>query len=483
MKPAVAKAELLAPGTTIGRYYLLQRLAVGGMAELYLAAAEGIAGFQRIVVVKHVLPHLALNPDFVSLFLNEARLAACLAHPNIVQVTDIGETEGDFFYVMEYVHGRNARELLREGAGRDGIPLDVALSIVIAAAAALAHTHAAADLTGRPLGLIHRDVSPANLLVSYEGGVKLTDFGIAKASEKTNETVGGAVKGKVGYMSPEQCRGAKIDQRSDLFALGVVLFELTTCERLFFGHNDFAILNSVMAGEIDKPSDRVPGYPAALEPIVLRALAVDPAERYQTADALREDLEAFAHECRLRTSDATVAAWMTKVFGTPELPKVELSVATGTSEPIPTLIAVVATEQDHIVPLLNAHPPELKPSKMPWVVAAAASLALAGVLASRTQDGPNATPSTPAPREPLSAVDDRVPAVGPSRPIATDDPEGEPADVPQPVHEAVAVEVEPERVEDPPASKKKSTRRRKKSKKPNKQAPDINALFPVGGGQ
>ena len=184
---APAKAELLAPGARVGRYHLLRRLAIGGMAELHLACAEGVAGFQKVVVLKRVLPHLAADDAFVRMFLNEARLAANLDHPNLVQVIDIGEAEGEYFYVMEYVHGRNARELLAAAAHRGGMPIEVALAIVVSAAAGLHHAHERCDLEGRALGLVHRDVSPSNVLVSYDGATKLTDFGIAKASARSTE--------------------------------------------------------------------------------------------------------------------------------------------------------------------------------------------------------------------------------------------------------------------------------------------------------
>lgn len=339
---APAKAELLAPGAQVGRYHLLRRLAIGGMAELHLACAEGVAGFQKVVVLKRVLPHLAADRSFVDLFVNEARLAANLDHPNLVQVMDIGEADGEYFYVMEYVHGRNVRELLGEAANRGGLPLPVALTVITAAASGLHHAHERTDLTGRPLGLVHRDVSPSNVLISYDGAIKVTDFGIAKASARSVETIGGAMKGKIGYMSPEQCRGEPVDRRSDIFALGILTYELTTTERLFFGDSDFAVLNKVVHGRFDPPSSRVPGYPPALERIVLRALALDPDERYPSAAELLRDVEAFAHEQRLRCSAAVVTDWMSEAFGTPPFPRVEqrAPAAADPLDALPTLVLV-----------------------------------------------------------------------------------------------------------------------------------------------
>ncbi len=323
-RPSVARADLLAAGSRVGRYELLRRLAIGGMAELHLACATGVAGFQKVVVLKRVLPHLAADRDFVRMFLDEARLAAHLDHPNVVQVQDSGETGGEYYYAMEYVHGRNARELLGAASHAGGMPLEVALTIAIGVASALDHAHRRVDLEGRPLELVHRDVSPSNVLVSYDGAVKLTDFGIAKAATRNHETMAGTMKGKIGYMSPEQCRGEEVDRRSDIFSLGVVLFELTTCERLFYADNDFAVLNRVVSGVFDRPSHRVPGYPPELEAIVVRALATDREQRYESADALRRALEGFAHDRRLRLGAEPVAAWLRSMFGAPPYPRVEV---------------------------------------------------------------------------------------------------------------------------------------------------------------
>lgn len=477
---ATPKAELLAPGTRIGRYYLLHRLAIGGMAELHLACAEGVAGFQKVVVLKHVLPHLAADPNFVQMFLNEARLAATLDHPNIVQVTDIGESEGDYFYVMEYVHGRNARELLRAATTMDGLPLEVALAITIGAASALNHAHAATDLSGEALGLVHRDVSPANLLVSYDGAVKLADFGIAKAAARSTETIGGAVKGKIGYMSPEQCRGERVDQRSDLFALGVVLFELTTCERLFYADNDFAVLNQVITGNVDRPSDRVPDYPKRLEEIVLKALANDPRERYATADEVRRDLETFVHEEHLRCTPATVADWMKLAFGKPDYPKVELvAVAEPDAPRVPTLITGndEAPTTIHDAAIAEVKPPATR--RWPLVLGA---LMIAGGIAAGTLvalrdpvSSPGPTVAQPADANPVEAsAGTNEPAPARASNPATDEPQTPVA--------APAVDL-PAPIPEPPTGKaprrsKRSKRKKKGGKKPS--APlDSKSLYPV----
>ena len=192
----------LPPGTRLGRYRILQRLALGGMAELYLARHEAAAGFTKVVALKRVLPHLAEDADFVGMFLNEAKLASGLEHPHIASVTDFGQSGRDYFMVLEFVHGRGVNELLRSAAKNSGIPLDCALTICVAVSSALHHAHQATDEAGAPLGLVHRDVSPSNILVSYDGVVKLVDFGIAKATSQSEATRSQALKGKIPYMSP-----------------------------------------------------------------------------------------------------------------------------------------------------------------------------------------------------------------------------------------------------------------------------------------
>lgn len=511
MRPAesASKAELLAPGTRIGRYHLLERLAVGGMAELHLACAEGLGGFRKTVVVKHVLPHLALDPEFVRMFLDEARLAANLDHPNVVHVIDIGETDGEYFFVMEYVHGRNARELLREASRRGGIPLDVALAIVIGTASGLHHAHEATDHEGHPLGLIHRDVSPSNIVVSYDGAVKLTDFGIAKAAARRSETTGNALKGKIGYMSPETCRGAAIDRRSDVYALGVVLFELTTCQRLFVADNDFAILSRVMRGEHDRPSDRVTDYPRELEAIVDRALAADPDERFATADELREALEGFAHEQRLRCTPAVIREWITELCGRPPQPKVELVTSGGTQ--VPTL--VVASPEPVATGITEvAHRSDAGRSRT-RVAFAGALVALVGLGAAwgladaaETEPSASAKPDAPEPdaapasverqatRPPAEATEptdtienieniENIESIENIEPTPTEQAETEPDPAVDP-SEASSIDVADEPEPTPKHKKRKRGKRKPKDAAPTPApstpaARDLHSLYPV----
>src|SRR5688572_29826451 len=234
----LSTGDFLAPGTRLGKYELIQRLAVGGMAELYLARCTGIEGFEKLVAVKRILPQYACNEEFVSMFLDEARLAATLQHANIAQVYDIGQTEHGLFFTMEFVRGADARELLKSAMrSGDDIPLDRALTIISGAAAGLHAAHEKRGVDGEPLGIVHRDVSPANVLVSFDGCVKVIDFGVAKATRQQSQTRVGTLKGKIAYMAPEQCLGEPVDRRCDVFALGIVLYELTCGQWLFEGEN------------------------------------------------------------------------------------------------------------------------------------------------------------------------------------------------------------------------------------------------------
>jgi len=286
------------------------------MADIYLARASGIEGFEKIVVVKRILPELGANEEFVRLFLNEARLVATLQHANIAQVYDVGIDGREYFFAMEFVHGQDVRSILKRAVaqGRE-IPLDVAIGIVLGVCAGLQHAHEKLDHDGRPLGIIHRDVSPSNILVSYDGGVKLVDFGIAKALGRSDtETQYGTVRGKFSYMSPEQCQCLPLDRRSDVFAVGIVLYELSTCTKLFKGDSDFQIMKQIVEQPAPRPSLHKPGYPRELERIVSRALALERSERYATAEELQLDLEVFAREHKLAISSVTLGRFMQDWF-------------------------------------------------------------------------------------------------------------------------------------------------------------------------
>ena len=286
------------------------------MAEVLLARASGIEGFERHVVIKRIHPDQARDERFVAMFLDEARLAAALHHQNVVQVHDIGEDQGEYFFAMEYVHGEDLRKLLMHANRADQtVPLEHLVTIITGAAAGLHYAHEQRGLDRKPLGIVHRDVSPANILIGYDGAVKVADFGIAKAAFRTAETQSGILKGKVSYMSPEQCTGKPVDRRSDVFALGIVLYELATVRRLFKGDSDYDIMSAIVHGTIPPPTTKRADIPPALEQIILKALALDPALRYQSAHEMRLALEAYADAAGLRTSTSTLADYMTRMFG------------------------------------------------------------------------------------------------------------------------------------------------------------------------
>jgi serine/threonine protein kinase len=305
----------LRPGAQLDRYRILRKLAQGGMAEVYLARAVGIEGFEKLVVVKRILPHLAGNAMFIEMFLSEARLAAVLDHPNIGQVFDLGRDGSDYYFVMEYVRGQSLHSVLKS-AHRQARMLDPAqaLGVSIGVAAALQHAHEAVGVDGLPLGIVHRDISPGNVLVTPAGHVKVIDFGIARAVNHTSVTKDGTRKGKLSYMSPEQCLGLEIDHRSDIFSLGILLFEVTTMTRLFRADNELEVVNQIAYADVPHPSTFVQGYPPELERIVLRALARRPDERYESARDLLADLEQLAWDYRLATSPTTLAHLMDSLF-------------------------------------------------------------------------------------------------------------------------------------------------------------------------
>lgn len=307
--------QFLPPGTVLGKYELIKGLAVGGMAELYLARMRAIGSVQRLVALKRILPNYAAEQEFVHMFLDEARLTAKLQHPNIGQVFDIGTSPHGLFFTMEYISGENARTLLRTAASREQrLPLGLALSIVIQIARGLHYAHEQRGTDGESLGVVHRDISPSNVIISFDGNAKLIDFGVAKARGRFAETRTGVVKGKVSYMSPEQCQGEELDRRSDVFALGILLHELTTNQRLFREANEFLVLRRIIDEDAPPPSQKVPNYPLALEGIVQRALARNLDERYQSAEELADALTAFVAENGLDTSKETLAAYMRNQF-------------------------------------------------------------------------------------------------------------------------------------------------------------------------
>jgi eukaryotic-like serine/threonine-protein kinase len=283
------------PSSRLGSYELLRPLAQGGMADIYLARRLGPGQFEREVAVKVLNKSRAADAEARAMFLDEARLVAMLNHQNIAAVLDVDEVDGSHYLAMEYVHGADLREVLH-AAQRAGqlLPFETALSIVTAAAAGLDHAHRRCGPNGVPLRLVHRDVSLSNIMVGHDGSVKVVDFGIATTTIASVHTCPGVVRGKASYMSPEQCLGDKVDHRSDVFALGVVLYELTTGARCFHGKTDFERMLAVVRSDYIAPSDLIGSYPADLEQVIRTALAPAAEHRFASAAAMIEALERVA---------------------------------------------------------------------------------------------------------------------------------------------------------------------------------------------
>jgi len=311
----------LREGDALGKYEIVAYLASGGMAELYLARARGIEGFEKIVALKRILPKLADDTDTVTMFLDEARLAATLHHPNLAQVYDIGKEAGSYFFTMEYIHGEDLYTVVQRAAKQKrGLSLSAGLFIATQVAAGLHHAHDKKGADGQPLGTVHRDVSPSNVMIAMDGAVKIVDFGVAKAVARRTKTRSGSIKGKIGYLSPEQARGEEIDRRSDVFAIGILLFELTTGTRLFDKSHDYAVLSQLLTKDAPLPSSRRADYPPQLEEIVLQALSRDPDKRHATAQQLQLAIEEYAREEKLALSSVALGRFMHEIIGDKEDP-------------------------------------------------------------------------------------------------------------------------------------------------------------------
>ncbi|MCX4244301.1 serine/threonine protein kinase [Paraliomyxa miuraensis] len=305
----------LGVGKTVGRYDLVHRLGHGGMAVVYLGRATGRAGFEKLVAVKVIHPHLAAEPEFVEMFRDEARIAARLHHPHVVDIHDLGEDQGVLFMVMEYVEGETLASLIRTLRKQgEHLPLSAVLQIVADACEGLAAAHDLTHADGRPMHLVHRDVSPHNLLVSMDGRVKVVDFGIAKATGRRSSTRTGQLRGKLAYMSPEQAGGTTIDHRTDLFALGAVLWELLTNERLFMADTESETLARVNACEVPEIQERRPDVPRGVAALLTRALARDPEERFPTAQEMLRELRAQLRQLDDVDPRAELAAVMDRSF-------------------------------------------------------------------------------------------------------------------------------------------------------------------------
>ena len=334
-------------------------LAAGGMARIYIGRTTGIGSFERHVVLKLILPEKQNDITAVHMFLDEARLAAALNHQNVAQVFEVGEDGGIHYLAMEYVHGQDLRALLAKAGGQGSrVPLELALTVVAGAAAGLNHAHERRGPDGVPLGIVHRDVSPSNIMIGYDGSVKLLDFGIAKATARSVETQSGIIKGKFAYMAPEQCRGRDVDRRSDVFSLGIILYEISTQHRCFRADSDFDTMHRIVTGDVVRPTRLVQGYPPGLEAIVMKALAVDPNQRYQSAGALLEAIEAFAVSARMSLSTMALGRFMRDMFG--EMSEPWLNNFPGRDKPIVPRESTISNTNgtgNELVPALAAPPP------------------------------------------------------------------------------------------------------------------------------
>ena len=309
----------------IDRYEPLKKLATGGMAEIYLAKQSGLEGFEKVVVLKRILPHLSSDDEFVNMFLDEARIAAKLSHPNVVQIYDLGKADNTYYIAMEYVSGRNVQHLITKQQTLGGhLPVEHVCRIIAGVCDGLHYAHARKDYDGKPLNIIHRDISPQNILVSFAGGVKVVDFGIAKASTQLAQTRAGVLKGKYAYMSPEQVRGSKIDHRSDIFAVGLVMYEMLTGARTFERENSLKTLKAIVQEKPLNPREMNPDIPMEVVKILSKALEKNPDRRYKTAQEFQLALEDWLEQSPKKSNNVRLSRFLYELFDD------ELSSAEGT---------------------------------------------------------------------------------------------------------------------------------------------------------
>ncbi|MFP2902792.1 serine/threonine protein kinase, partial [Corallococcus sp. 4LFB] len=297
-----------------GKYQLLKKLATGGMAEVWLARQTGIEGFQKELVVKRILPHLAEDREFVEMFKNEALIAARFNHPNIAQVYEFGEANGTYYIAMEFIHGEDLGRVMRKASGMNQwIARPLAIRIVASACEGLYYAHSRTDDRGQPLNVVHRDISPQNILISFDGSVKLVDFGIAKAADQASMTKSGAIKGKFAYMAPEQAAGKHLDRRADIFAIGLVLYEMLTGHRPLKKDSELATLQAAMECSIPSPSE-VADVPRDMDHVVMRALAKSADDRYDNAREFQTALEELLVNERWLVTSGQISELMKTLF-------------------------------------------------------------------------------------------------------------------------------------------------------------------------
>jgi len=423
MKGAVEEALPAVKPERFGRYVLLDRIGEGGMAEVFRAVLPGAEGFKRTFVVKRILSHLSQSPRFVDMFIREARIGALLNHPNIVQVYDFGQVDGSYFLAMEYLRGRDVLAMIRRLRDmKRPFPIAVAAFIAQQVAGCLAYAHALADPDGRCLDIIHRDVSPSNVMCLRAGGVKLMDFGIAKTvDDLTENTEQGAFKGKLAYLAPERVKSERFDGRSDLYSLGVVLWEMLTCRRLFRGDSQVETFKNVLEMPIAPPSSRRPEVPASLDAVVMRAIERDPAKRYASGQAMADDLEEVLAETKFQSRQ--LPQLLVELFGSGVH-----SSQTALSSLTPELLASVGIATLNPAGTGSVRLPRWRKSWRLWAAAGTAALLITLVAALALRPGePKAEQVLPPARPPVIASPAPVasPAPAPTA-VATPPPSSTP---------------------------------------------------------
>ena len=386
----------------LGKYRLLAELGRGGMSKVYLAMARGPAGFNKLVVIKQIRAHLSEDPDFVTMFLDEARLAARLNHPNVVQTNEVGQEDETYFIAMEYLEGQTLNRILTKIGPQLGLAIQ--LRTMSEALRGLHYAHEIKDFDGTPLGVVHRDVSPHNVIVTYSGEVKVVDFGIAKALNSSTETQTGVIKGKVAYMAPEQAMADKVDRRADVFSAGVCLWQIAAGVRMFRGQADVVIIQRLMSGDIPAIRDHAPDIDPAFEAIIQKALAPNKDDRYATADELRKAVDAFAETLTDRRGPRDLGQILSEVFASDR-----------------QRITAVVEEQMKLAPESIARLPSID---APVTEASQPSHGGTGTSPSATGSGPNSSrslvsisssSSTPEGTAAITVHSTHVSALGPAR--------------------------------------------------------------------